>query len=196
MSFSKFYKGSLINELFDTDIPVEWDKELLSNGLILGSFTAPNGRVFVIELNRGSDPDGPYGGVEKEHYLNLCEYNEVEPIQEVLKGIGNNTLWEVSFIDAKQEHLSNNARSTDTKTGSDILGTGNASFVFSAVIHGLMDITLDVPSIKVLSFHGHNVSRISLYNKLVRTIGQSLGWNYQELKDEGLEDLSSWYLYR
>lgn len=191
MSFSNFYNNSFITELFSTDIPVEWDKDAIEDGLIIGSFTVPNGRNFVIELNTGSLYD-------KEHYLKLCKYNKVEPLAEVLKALNNKTFWELHFVDAKQEDLSLNAPSytSSIKSGSDILGTGNASFVFSAVIHGLMDITLDVPSIKVLSFHGHNVSRISLYNKLIRTIGQSLGWKHQELKDEGLAELSSWYLYR
>jgi hypothetical protein len=188
MSFSKFYKATLINELFTSDIPVEWDKDAIEDGLIMGSFTAPNGRVFVIKLNRGPD-----NGYNKKEYLELCKYNKVKPPKEILRAYDNNTLWELEFRDAKQERLS---QTRNVKDGAGILGTGNASFVFSAVIHGLMDITLDVPSIKVISFLGHNASRISLYSKLIRSLGQKLSWKGQELESDLITDLTYWYLYR
>jgi len=201
MSFSKFYKGTLIKELFTTDIPVKWDKDAMDNGLILGIFKAPNKRSYIIELQRIEEPMTKW---HKDGYLKMCEDSGSKPVKQVINALDTNTFWDITFFDSQQESQSmlSPDDNKSVKSGYDILGTGNAAFIFSAVIHGLMDITLDVPSIKVISFMAVHTSRISLYNKLVRSIGQNLGWNNQVLKAGDYAEFGDfagatfWYLYR
>jgi hypothetical protein len=98
----------------------------------------------------------------------------------------------VEFFDSRHESERNRS-SNVSKTGYDILGTGGAAAVLSAVVYGLMDITLDYPSIKILQFTADEPSRVSLYSRMVKHLTSKLVWNYQELKNR---NEAMWLLYQ
>ena len=182
------FENIVLSELLDTDIPVEWDTDVASDGLILGHFNAPNGRTYIIELKQLHQSD-----VENfaEHYVSTCKLNSVEPVQDIINEINNRNVWNVEFFDTSYE-FERNRSSNISKTKYDILGTGGAAAVLSAVVHGLMDITLDYPKIKVLAFSAHEPSRKSLYSRMVKQVSGRLGWRYQELT---VRDEINWLLY-
>ena len=183
------FENIVLSELLDTDIPVEWDTDIASDGLILGHFNAPNGRTYIIELKQLHQSD-----VENfaEHYVKICRLNSVEPVQEVINEINNRNVWNVEFFDSRHESERNRPGNNTSKTGYDILGTGGAAAVLSAVVYGLMDITLDYPSIKVLAFSAQEPSRKSLYSRMVKQVAGKLGWSYQELT---VRDEINWLLF-
>ena len=185
MNFEKLVLG----ELMDTDIPVEWDTDVVSDGLILGHFNAPNGRTYIIELKQLHQSDVKNFA---ELYVKVCKLNSVEPVQDIIDEINNRNVWNVAFFDSRRESERIRPGSNTTKTGYDILGTGGAAVVLSAVVHGLMDITLDYPNIKVLEFTAQESSRKSLYSRMVKQIAGKLGWEYQELTNR---DEKNWLLY-
>jgi hypothetical protein len=180
------FERLVLNELFGTDIPIEWDKDLASAGLILGYFSTPNSRSYIIELKQIHESD-----VDNflEHYVKVCKLNSIEPAAKVLEGVKN--LWNVEFFDSRHE-AERNRSSNVLKTGYDILGTGGAAAVLSAVVYGLMDITLDYLNIKILEFSAKESSRVSLYSRMVKQLTGKLAWNYQELK---VRDETNWLLY-
>lgn len=184
------FERLVLNELLDTDIPVEWDTDIAHDGLILGSFNAPNGRIYIIELKQLHQSD-----VENfaEHYVKICKLNSIEPEQKIINEINNKNVWNVEFFDSRHESERNRPGSTTSKTGYEILGTGGAAAVLSAVVYGLMDITLDYPNIKVLTFSAEEPSRKSLYSRMVKQVSGKLGWQYQELK---VRNEVNWMLFK
>ena len=181
------FERLVLNELFGTDIPIEWDKDLANDGLILGHFSAPNNRSYIIELKQINDFD-----IDNflEYYVKVCKLNSVEPVSKVLEEVKN--LWNVEFFDSRHESERNRSNNV-SKTGYDILGSGGAAAVLSAVVYGLIDITLDYPSIKILQFTADEPSRVSLYSRMVKHLTSKLVWNYQELKNR---NEAMWLLYQ
>jgi hypothetical protein len=188
MAFDSLY-DKLILEVMDTDIPVEWDTDALQDGLILGQLTAPNGIRYVIELTKMHDDAIIVEGLLNK-YLWRCKASNQKPVSDITEEIKKANVWSVEFYSIAQK--SAYMKWDSTKTGYDILGTGGAFGVFSAVIHGLMDITLEYPNIKVLEFTADEPSRRSLYSRLVKQTTSKLGWGYQELEDNKEKQ---WLLY-
>jgi hypothetical protein len=194
MSFRDFYKKSLIEELFNSDIEIKWDDE--GYNLISATFNAPNKHHYTIEFKNIKEDFMIKFSLK--NYIDGCKQNSIKPNEKIINLITSMYLWDFRFFDTRQEEISLYSDDHDLKSGHDLLKTGGSAFVFSAVIKVIKEALSKYPKIKLLSFAADYPSRISLYNNLVKKFISNSEWDFQNFsfKEGDLSGTTVWYVYK